>query len=208
MAVKDASVAEKRKCIGIIVYEQFETLDVFGPVQMWGRLPEHNLAIISQDGRPARSAHGIAIEPHFSFENASNLDVLMIPGGMGARREVNNDALLAFLRTRSAEARWTTSVCTGSALLAKAGLLDGRRATSNKLAFDWATTQSPRVQWQRQARWVADSPFMTSSGVSAGTDLALALVEHLYDRAIAERIAKTAEYVWNDDPSSDPFALP
>lgn len=150
----------------------------------------------------------VAAEPHFSFENAPNLDVLMIPGGMGARQEVNNDVLLAFLRTRSAEACWSTSVCTGSALLAKAGLLDGHRATSNKLAFDWATSQSPNVRWQRESRWVVDSPFMTSSGVSAGIDMALALVEQLYDRATAERIAKTAEYVWNDDPSSDPFALP
>ena len=109
---------------------------------------------------------------------------------------------------RSATARWTTSVCTGAALLAKAGLLDGRSATTNKLAFDWATRQPTRVLWQRKARWVVDGSFMTSSGVSAGTDMALALVERLYGRAAAEQAAKTAEYVWNDDAGSDPFALP
>ncbi|WP_088367737.1 DJ-1/PfpI family protein [Sphingomonas dokdonensis] len=116
--------------------------------------------------------------------------------------------MLAFLRTRSVEACWSTTVCTGSALLAKAGLLDDRRATSNKLAFDWATSQSPRVQWRRAARCVLDSPFMTSSGVSARTEMASRSVERLYDRGTAERTAKTAACVRHDDPSSDPFALP
>ncbi len=200
--------APKSKRIGIVVYDDFETLDVFGPVQMWGRLPDHELVIISQDGRPVRSSQGVVTQAAFGFADAPPLDVLMVPGGMGARKQVDNAALLEFLRTRSAAARWTTSVCTGAALLARAGLLDGRSATTNKLAFDWASGQSARVRWQRRARWVVDGTVMTSSGVSAGTDMALALVERLYGRAAAEEAAKTAEYVWNDDPGSDPFALP
>lgn len=205
---KQTSRAAKPKRIGIVVYDDFETLDVFGPVQMWGHLPDHELVIISQDGHPARSSQGVVTVAAYSFKNAPPLDVLMVPGGMGARKQVKNAVLLEFLRARSATARWTTSVCTGAALLARAGLLDGRSATTNKLAFDWATNQSTRVRWQRKARWVVDGNFMTSSGVSAGTDMALALVERLYGRAAAEQAAKTAEYVWNEDPASDPFALP
>lgn len=180
MAGEQTSATVKSKRIGIVICDDFETLDVFGPVQMWGRLPDHELVIISQDGRPARSSQGIMTVATHSFQDAPALDILMVPGGMGARKQVNNPVLLQFLRERSATASWTTSVCTGAALLAKAGLLDGRSATTNKLAYDWATSQSPRVRWQRKARWVVDGPFMTSSGVSAGTDMALALVERLY----------------------------
>jgi putative intracellular protease/amidase len=131
----------------------------------------------------------------------------MIPGGGGTRREVNNPAMLDFLRRQDRGTEWTTSVCTGSAVLAKAGILDGRNATSNKMAWAWATSQSTAVHWQPRARWVIDGKHVTSSGVSAGTDMALALVEKLYGREQADRIAHGAEYVWNDDPHNDPFAV-
>ena len=91
-------------------------------------------------------------------------------------------------------------------LLAKAGILDGRRATTNKVAFAWVASQSSRVDWQKTARWVVDGKFMTSSGVSAGTDMALGLVEKLYGRAMADSVARAAEYRWNNDPADDPFA--
>jgi transcriptional regulator GlxA family with amidase domain len=100
----------------------------------------------------------------------------------------------------------TTTVCTGSALLARTGLLDGRPATSNKLAWDWVVQQGPRVRWQRRARWVDDGNVLTSSGVSAGIDMALSLVERLNGREMAITSARNMEYVWNLDPANDPFA--
>ena len=99
-----------------------------------------------------------------------------------------------------------TSVCTGSALLAKAGVLDGVRATTNKLAFAWASSQSAIPQWQRQARWVEDGKFFTSSGVSAGIDLSLAVIAKLISHQAAEQAANFAEYNWNRDADWDPFA--
>jgi transcriptional regulator GlxA family with amidase domain len=100
-----------------------------------------------------------------------------------------------------------SSVCTGAALLARAGLLDGRRATSNKLSFKWVTEQGPAVEWiLRQARWVEDGKFATSSGVSAGIDMTLALIAKLAGAESAERIAIRMEYEWHRDPSWDPFA--
>jgi len=100
----------------------------------------------------------------------------------------------------------TATVCTGAALLARTGLLDNRPATSNKMAWDWVTQQGPGVPWVRQARWVDDEDIVSSSGVSAGIDMALALIARLHDRATAENAARVMEYVWNDDPSNDPFA--
>jgi transcriptional regulator GlxA family with amidase domain len=97
------------------------------------------------------------------------------------------------------------SVCTGSAILAKAGLLDGRRATSNKQFFDFARMQSEKVTWVEEARWVEDGPFATSSGVSAGTDMALAVIARLYGQERAEAIANLTEYERQTDPTKDPF---
>ena len=97
------------------------------------------------------------------------------------------------------------SVCSGSAILAKAGLLDGRRATSNKQWFDLARTQSDKVEWVTAARWVEDGSFATSSGVSAGMDMALAVIARLYGKPKAQEIAEAAEYEWHTDAAHDPF---
>jgi transcriptional regulator GlxA family with amidase domain len=94
----------------------------------------------------------------------------------------------------------------GAGLLARAGLLDGLRATTNKWAFEWPRSQGPRVNWIRQARWVEDGRFFTSSGVSAGIDMALAVIGRRYSRETAEAIALAIEYEWHRDPDWDPFA--
>lgn len=196
-----------KKCtIGVVLFEGFEALDVFGPIEMWGHLPHHKLVVIAQQVGLVASAQGVAVAAEYSFATAPQLDILMVPGGMGSRDEVNNEAMLDFLRSQDRNTRWTTSVCTGSALLAKAGILRGRRATSNKIAFEFAANQDQGVLWQKEARWVEDGKYLTSSGVSAGMDMALCLVEKLYGRAYAETTAKETEYLWNDDPNRDPFA--
>lgn len=198
----------KSKTIGIVLFPGFETLDVFGPVEMWARLPDYRIVMVSQHGGPVKSGQGIDTVATYSFDNAPQFDILMIPGGGGTRTEVNNPDMLAFLRKQDKGTTWTTSVCTGSAVLAKAGILDGHKATSNKLAFAWASSQSGKVTWQGHARWVIDGKYITSSGVSAGTDMALGLVEKLYGHQVAERTAYYTEYVWDDDPTKDPFAVP
>ena len=97
------------------------------------------------------------------------------------------------------------SVCTGSAILAKAGVLDGRKATSNKQFFEFARIQSDKVTWVEEARWVEDGPVATSSGVSAGTDMALGIIARLYGAERAQQIANLTEYEWQTDPTRDPF---
>ncbi|WP_235995713.1 DJ-1/PfpI family protein [Burkholderia aenigmatica] len=196
----------QKKTIGIVLFDEFETLDVFGPVEMWGNLPDYRIVMVSQHGGLVKSAQGVETNATYSFDDAPQFDILMVPGGMGARKEVHNPALLEFLRKQDKGTEWTTAVCTGSAILAKAGILKGRRATSNKLAYEFAVNQDRSVLWQGSARWVIDGKYVTSSGVSAGTDMAIGLVEKLYNRQTADKIARETEYVWNDNPTMDPFS--
>lgn len=198
---------EKTKTIGIVLFPEFETLDVFGPVQMWGRLPDYKVVFVAEKAGPVRSAQGLDSVASYSFADAPQFDIVMVPGGGGTREEVSNQAMLDFVRKQDQGTELTTSVCTGAAILAKAGLLDGRKATTNKLAWKWATSQSGKVEWVGHARWVEDGKYITSSGVSAGTDMSLAVVEKVYGREAAERRAKGAEYIWSDDPNNDPFAV-
>src|SRR6185436_21194152 len=96
--------------------------------------------------------------------------------------------------------------CSGTALLARTGLLDGHRATTNKMFFDSIAVEGPKVEWVKEARWVEDGKFATSSGVSAGMDMALAVIARLWGEPLAERLALATEYEWHSDAGWDPFA--
>ncbi len=118
------------------------------------------------------------------------------------------DPLFLAELTRLAEAsRLVATVCTGSFLLGKTGLLDGRKATTNKRVFAQAVNYAPNVEWIARARWVEDGKYMTSSGISAGIDMTLGLIAKLRDRETSLRIARLAEYEWHEDSAWDPFAL-
>lgn len=206
-AAKAPMIAPGRKIVGVVLYPGFEVLDVFGPVEMWAYVPDFQVIMISQNGGAVKSAQGVSAVADYSFANAPQLDIMMVPGGTGTRTELNNQVFLDFIRKQNENTELTTSVCTGSALLAKAGLLKGHKATSNKNFFSLATQQDPSVDWQGKARWVEDGKFITSSGVSAGTDMALGLVAKLYGKERASLLAHSLEYEWNDDPANDPFAI-
>ena len=196
-----------QRTIGVVLFEGFELLDVFGPLEMFGLAAEHfEIRLISETGGVVASRQGPKSVCDDSFQSAPAIDVLLVPGGIGTRREVNNPVLLNWLKERSQQAELVASVCTGSALLAKAGVLDGLRATSNKQAFAWAVSQSEKVHWHQQARWVEDGKVFSSSGVSAGIDMALAVIAKLVSQQAAEDAANFAEYSWQRDAKYDPFA--
>ena len=197
----------KKKHIGIVLYTAFELLDVAGPMEMWGNVPDFDLITVAEKAGPVSSLQNATLTAAYSFADAPKLDIIMVPGGMGTLTELANEKMLAFLRERSAQAEIVTSVCSGSALLAKAGVLDGHKATSNKLYFGLAKAQSDKVEWIPRARWVDDGKFITSSGVSAGMDMALHLIARLYTQADAEKMAKVTEYIWHSNPDDDPFAI-
>ena len=195
------------RSVGVLLFSDFELLDVFGPLEMFGMLTEDfSIRLVSEQEAMVASAQGprSVIDDHFA--GTRTYDVLLIPGGRGTRREVENANLLRWLAKAAGHAEIVASVCTGSALLARTGLLDGRRATSNKLAFGWVKSQGPKVLWQPRARWVEDGKFFTSSGVSAGMDMTLAVIARLHGEARARQVARWAEYTWREDSADDPFA--
>ena len=202
--------------VAVALFEGFTLLDVYGPVQAFASCrvmqaagtPHRLYQILTVGERPGPvpAGEGTATVVEHAFADAPPYDILLIPGGFGTRRAVSDPSFLKQLAAASERASVTTTVCTGSALLARTGLLDGRPATSNKLAWDWVIQQGPAVRWQRRARWVDDGNVLTSSGVSAGIDMALSLVERLNGRDMAITSARNMEYVWNSDPANDPFA--
>ena len=192
--------------VGTLLFPGFELLDVFGPLQMLGALPSgYQLEMVAETTGPVASRQGAKAVAELSLADAKTFDVLLIPGGRGTRREVDNAALITWIGAKAQTAKFVATVCTGSALLARTGLLDGRKATSNKAAFGWVMEQGPKVLWQPRARWVVDGKYFTSAGVSAGMDMALALIETLEGSEAALRAAEQAEYRWINDPADDPF---
>jgi len=196
----------KTRTLGAVLYEDFELLDLYGPLEMFGSIgSEMRIVTVAEKTGPVTSFQRPKTVAEFDFAGAPMLDLILLPGGFGTIPQLENPAMLDFLRRRAATAEVTMSVCSGSAILAKAGLLDGRRATSNKQFFDLARAQGAAVKWVEQARWVEDGRFATSSGVSAGTDMALAVIAKLYGKEIAQQVAESTEYEWQQDSTRDPF---
>ena len=191
--------------IKILLFEDFETLDAMGPVEVFGELPQsYQITCSSLSGGVISSSHNVSIVTQPITEAD---DILLIPGGNGVRTLVNNEEYIASLRKLCETAQHVLSVCTGSVLLAKTGLLEGRRATSYKVNFDWAASHGENVAWQRCARWTVDGKYRTSSGISAGIDMALGFVSDMHNRETALKIARNIEYVWNECMDNDPFAV-
>lgn len=191
-----------RKTLGVVLFPEFETLDVFGPLQMFGMLPEQlNIVLTAEQSGLVLSTHGQPIFVEYTLQSAPHLDYLLVPGGKGTRKEVYNHHLIHWIKTRSMLADLTLSVCTGAALLAKAGVLDGLKATSNKLAFDWVVEQGPKVEWIKQARWVDAGTVITSAGISAGIDMSLYVIARLFGDKVRDELALRAEYKVQRDPN-------
>ncbi len=195
------------RSIGVVLFEEFELLDVFGPLEMYGMAPESfEIHMVAESGGEVASRQGPRSVVEHGFGEERQFDVLLVPGGRGTRAQIGNPRLLEWLRIQSMGAEYVTSVCTGSALLARAGVLDGVRATTNKRSFAWATSQGDNVKWEKEARWVEDGKFFTSSGVSAGMDMSLAVIGRILGQETAEQIAIWAEYEWHSEAGWDPFA--
>ena len=202
--------------VAVVLFEGFTVLDVYGPVQAFAsvRLPRpdgswHRLfeiITVAEKAGPIKSGEGPTTHADYALADAPAYDVLLVPGGFGTRQAVNNTPLLLALTAASRKAAVTTTVCTGSALLARTGLMDNRPATSNKIAWDWVVQQGPRVRWKRSARWVDDGDLVTSSGVSAGIDMALAVIAKLFGQKTGDELALATEYEWHRDAAWDPFA--
>jgi transcriptional regulator GlxA family with amidase domain len=195
------------RTLAALVFPGFETLDYFGPIEMLGGFGKETEIITVAKGRdPVPSCHGQRIVVDRTLSETTDYDLLLIPGGDAALVEGKDAEMLRWLREASARAERVMAVCTGSVLLGMAGVLDGHRATTNKMDFNATVPLAPEVDWVKEARWVVDGKFYTSSGVSAGMDMALAVMADLFGMELADRLALGCEYEWHKDPDRDPFA--
>ncbi|XPV76244.1 MAG: DJ-1/PfpI family protein [Desulfovibrio sp.] len=196
----------KKYTLGAIMFDDFELLDMYGPLEMWGEIqPEVEIVMVSETSAPVKSYQGPKTVVDYTFETCPPLDIILIPGGRGTPNTLRNSAMSQFLMDRVPQAELTMTVCTGSWTLAALGFLDGRKATSNKGLFEITELVSPKVEWIPNARWVEDGPFYTSSGVTAGMDMSLAVISKMFGKDRAEALANNTEYIWNKDPKIDPF---
>ena len=187
--------------LATVLFEGFETLDVFGPLQIFGNAPDvFDIFTVAAASGPVRSRQGQRVVADYDLQSCPEPDALLVPGGWGTRELVDDTPFIEWLAARARVASLTMSVCTGAALIARAGLLDGKRATTNRLAFDWVRSHGPKVEWQMDTRWIDEGEVVTSAGVSAGIDMALGVIARLVGEERAHLLADLAEYDWNRDP--------
>ncbi len=199
----------ERKRVGIVVFEEIEVLDFCGPFEVFAatRLDEarrreepspFEVWLVAENNAPVVTAGGMKVIPDHTFASCPRLDILVVPGGWGTRRELDNPAMLAWLRLRAPEVEILTSVCTGAMLLGAAGLLDGRRATTHWRSLDWLRESFPAVTVVYDEHVVEDGHVLTSAGISAGIDLALKVVARYHGETVARATARHMEYPYPD----------
>lgn len=227
----ESSCPTKPRSYGLLLFPGFEVLDATGPIELLNCLsqdldiPELELSVIASTLDPvtpafgSRSAAGYGFQsrqvflPTHTFGTAPMLDVLIVPGGAGTRASgIEIETLCNFIRTQyyGSEDRpplkYIFSVCNGAKLLAEAGILDGRKATTNKKQWRQVTGLTRKTHWVAKARWVASDNVWTTSGVSAGIDGMAAFIEEVYGKGAATKACDEAEYIRHLETEDDPFA--
>lgn len=180
--------------IAVLLYDRFTTLDAVGPYELLGRIPGAETVFVAKEARPYRNDQGsLALVADKTLAEVPHPDIVLVPGGPDAREAMNDPEILAWLRTADATSTWTTSVCTGSLILASAGLLADRRATTHWLAFDELRALGVEPTGERV---VFDGKYVTAAGVSSGIDMAL----HLIGRISGDETAQTIQLLTEYDP--------
>ncbi|MCJ1479214.1 hypothetical protein MMC13_007899 [Lambiella insularis] len=219
MAEQQRRLTEEPLSIGVLLFPHFQALDVFGPLDALNILSESRpltLSLIAPtlDPQPTSSASSPTspsptftqlILPTHTYATAPPLDVLLVPGGPGARAPTLEPAV-EYIRHVYPRLKYLISVCTGAVLVARSGCVDGKRGTTNKRAWEWVTGQRKGVRWVQKARWVSDGVWWSSSGVSAGIDVAFAWMAKVWGQEVAEEVAAKMEYSLCEDSRKDPFA--
>lgn len=212
--------APTQKTIGVLIFPGFEMLDAYGPMEMWGSLKHIpakvwggeekrvgvRVIMIAAKRGEVPSNQGPKTMADFGYDDAPQLDYLLVPGGLGVIPLLQDQATMNWLRARAGKAELVMSVCNGASLLAAAGILDNRPATTNKMFWNNSTKPGPKVKWVKKARWVDDGMVVTSSGISAGMDMSLAVISRLYGTDVAALLEQLTEYDAHRDPTWDPFA--
>ena len=195
--------------VGIFIFDDVEVLDFAGPFEVFSRTrtvpgsdsrrtndsaPFDTFTVARTRGT-ITAIGGLQVVPHYAWTDAPAIDILVVPGGFGTRALLHDEPALAWIRETAGRSRQVTSVCTGALLLAKIGLLRGKRATTHWAGLDLLATIDPTIHVQRERRVVHDGIF-TSAGVSAGIDMSFAVVEQICGRDVALETAHYIEYPW------------
>jgi transcriptional regulator GlxA family with amidase domain len=194
-----------RKRVGILVFADVEVLDFCGPFEVFSvtRLDESRrreepspfeVVLVAETSEPVVATGGLRVIPDYDLASCPRLELLVVPGGWGTRKLVQNDRVIAWVRDRAGEVELAASVCTGSFVYGQAGLLDGRRATTHWQSLDRMEQTFPAIQVVRDEHVVEDESILTSAGISAGIDLALRIVARFHGEAIARATARYMEY--------------
>jgi transcriptional regulator GlxA family with amidase domain len=196
-----------QKRVGILIFPDVEVLDFCGPFEVFSvtRLNEvrrreepspFQVSLIAETKDPVVATGGLRVLADYTLEDCPPLDILVVPGGWGTRKEINNEKILSWIRARARQVETLSSVCTGSVMLGKAGLLDGRRATTHWRALPWMREVLPQVIVEDSWHVIVDDNIYTSAGISAGIDMALRIVGHYYGDEIAQATARQMEYAY------------
>ena len=191
----------------MLIFDGVAALDVAGPFEVLTRARLEpgvesrrsdeqalfDVFTVARTHDPVTATGGLVLVPRYAFADAPRIDLLLVPGGFGTRPLLQDAATIDWIRKTAATARRTASVCTGALLLARAGLLDGRRATTHWGAFGLLSSLGKDIRVDREARFVDDA-VLTSAGVASGMDLALHIVESLFGRTVADETARYIEY--------------
>ncbi len=201
--------AHTPQTVGILIFDDVEVLDFCGPFEVFAmaralessdaeeeRAPLFRPLTIAERPRIVKCRGGLLVQPHHTIHDHPPLDILVVPGGQGTRRERTNRTLLAWIAAQDRQTALTTSVCTGAFLLAANGLLDGRRATTHWASIGWLREHHPAIDVRDDLLVVDEGRIVTSAGVSAGIDMALHLVGRLHGPAVAAETARRMEYDW------------
>lgn len=195
-----------QQTVGILIFDDVEVLDFCGPFEVFSTarptgnhdddLKLFNVVTIAEKNEIVTCRGGLLVQPHHTIEKHPSLDILVIPGGPGTRRERHNQALLNWIAKKDQRTELTTSVCTGAFLLAERGLLDHRRATTHWDSIERLRANYPAIEVVNDKRVVDEGHVITSAGVSAGIDMALHVVARLYGDDVARWTARRMEYDW------------
>ncbi len=186
-----------KRTVGIVLFPDAEELDWAGPWEVFTMAAmgqELDVVTIAETSEPIRCAKGLRVLPDHTFDDAPALDVVLVPGGQGSRSEMNNPAMLGFLQRVAPGCTWVTSVCTGSVVLAKAGLAKGCRITTHWGYIDEIRGHAGDSEVVENIRYVRDGKLVTAAGVSAGIDMSLWLVGQMFSPEHARQTQRFMQY--------------
>lgn len=193
----------RSKNVAILIFNDVEVLDFCGPFEVFSvtnethSLKPFNVYTVAESDKPVIARNNFSVNPRYTIENCPKPDILIIPGGQGTRKEMNNSVLVHWAKEASNHAELMLSVCTGALILAKAGLLDGLTATTHHSAIDLLKKAAPHTKIVKDQRFVDNGKIITSAGIAAGIDMSFYVVEKLLDKNAALATSKQMEYSLN-----------